>query len=163
MACTHAHHFTISYTPLSIFYPEPANPTAKLETDAIHVTREQLANMLQQSYIHGSEHGWKANLSTAKERLQADYEKDMQDANVKFAKYEKDIREEEFGRGVEHGRDQCKAQLTSAKERLEAMYEKRHLDALEGFAERSQEIHDVEFQHGFDKGHDARIRDEIAS
>ena len=30
--------FTISYTPLSIFYPEPANPSAKLETDAIRVT-----------------------------------------------------------------------------------------------------------------------------
>jgi len=47
---------------------------------------------------------------------------------MKFAEYEKHIRKEEFGRGLEHGRDQFKAQLTSAKERLEAMYEKRHLD-----------------------------------
>ena len=47
--------FTISYTPVSISYPEPTNSTAQLPTDAIRVTRDQLADMLHQSYIHGSE------------------------------------------------------------------------------------------------------------
>ena len=59
--------------------------------------------MLRQSYIHGSEHGWKANVTSARERLQADYEKDMQTATTDFAEHETRIREEEFNRGFVAG------------------------------------------------------------
>jgi hypothetical protein len=83
--------FTISYSPLSISYPEPSNSTAQLTTDAIRVTRDQLADMLHQSYIHGSEHGWKTHYAAAKEHLQAAYEQDMQDAAAAFAENEKAI------------------------------------------------------------------------
>jgi len=95
--------FTISYTPVTISYPEPTNPKAKLPTDAIRVTRDQLSAILHQSYIHGSEHGWKANVALAKDRLQAEYEEDMRNATMKFEEHEKQIRDEEFNRGLEDG------------------------------------------------------------
>ena len=40
--------FSISYTTVSISYPEPIDPTAQLPTDAIRVTRDQLADILHQ-------------------------------------------------------------------------------------------------------------------
>jgi ribulose bisphosphate carboxylase small subunit len=89
------------------------NPTAQLPTDAIRVTREQLADILHQSYIHGSEHGWKTHFKLANDRLQASYEQDMQATAATFAKHEKVIREEAFDRGYEYGMDDCEAQLTS--------------------------------------------------
>jgi flagellar biosynthesis/type III secretory pathway protein FliH len=97
--------FTICYTPLAISYPDAPNPAARLPTDAVRVTRNELALMLRQSYIHGSEHGWKANVTLAKERLQTDYEKDMQTAATDFAEHETRIREEEFNRGFDTGRE----------------------------------------------------------
>ena len=59
--------FTISYTLVSIFYPEPINPTSQLPTDAIQVTCDQLSDMLHQSYVHGSEHIWKVQFVLANE------------------------------------------------------------------------------------------------
>jgi hypothetical protein len=90
--------FTISYTPVSISYPEPFNSTAQLPTDAIRVTRDQLADMLHQSYIHGSEHGWKTHLVAAKEHLQASYEQDMKDAAAAFAEHGKAIADSQRSR-----------------------------------------------------------------
>ncbi|KDR83244.1 hypothetical protein GALMADRAFT_239099 [Galerina marginata CBS 339.88] len=154
--------FTISYIPLAISYPEPMNSAAKLPTDAVRVTRTELANMLRQSYAQGTEHGWKENVGRAKERLQADYEKDMQDATTKFGLHEKLIREEEFERGFKDGRDVGRnTQLTSIKERLNAEYQKRHLEALENFASRSQEVGNEEFIRGSTSGRDAAVRDEL--
>ena len=155
--------FSISYNPLSVSYPEPENPAAKLPTDAVRITRDELALMLRQSYIHGTDHGWKSNLVMAREHLQTDYEQDMLKATTEFAEHEKRIREEEYNRGSEDGRNHCQAQLVSAKARLHAMYEQRHLDALEGFTERLQELGDVEFRRGFDEGHEASVREETAS
>lgn len=63
--------FTITYSPLSISYPDPIDPTAHLLSDAVRVTRNELAMMLRQSYIQGTEHGWKMNLKSARDRLQA--------------------------------------------------------------------------------------------
>ena len=60
---------------------------------------------MHQSYTHGSEHGWKANVAFAKERLQADYKRDMQEATAKFGIHEEQIHVEEFERGFNHGRD----------------------------------------------------------
>ena len=90
--------FTITYSPLSISHPEPIDPAAHLLSDAVRVTRNELAMMLCQSYLHGSEHGWKVNLVMARERLQAEYEKDMRDGTTKFAEHEKQICTEEIGR-----------------------------------------------------------------
>ncbi|KAF8809744.1 hypothetical protein BYT27DRAFT_7283429 [Phlegmacium glaucopus] len=129
--------FTISYTPLSITYPEPPNPAAKLPTDAVRVTREQLTLMLHQSYIHGSEHGWKANVVIARERLQAEYEKDMEDATTKFAEHEKQVTE---------------ALNTQYKEQLQ--------QALTDMFEREQERRDEEYVHAFELGRAAGIQDE---
>jgi hypothetical protein len=69
--------------------------------------------MLHQSYIHGSEHGWKTHYAEAKECLQAAYEQDMQDAATVFAENERGIRlgEEAYDRGFDHGRDGCESQL----------------------------------------------------
>ncbi|KDR71461.1 hypothetical protein GALMADRAFT_253764 [Galerina marginata CBS 339.88] len=154
--------FTISYIPLAISYPEPVNSAAKLPTDAVRVTRNELANMLRQSYAQGTEHGWKENVGRAKERLQADYEKDMQDATAKFGLHEKLIREEEFERGFKDGRDVGRnTQLASVNERLKAEYQKRHLEALENFASRSQAVGNEEFIRGFTSGRDAAVRDEL--
>ncbi|KDR77740.1 hypothetical protein GALMADRAFT_245846 [Galerina marginata CBS 339.88] len=154
--------FTISYTPLAISYPEPVNSASKLPTDAVRVTRTELANMLRQSYAQGTEHGWKENVGRAKERLQADYEKDMRDATAKFGLHEKLIREEEFERGFKDGRDVGRnTQLTSIKERLNAEYQKRHLEALENFASRSQVVGNEEFIRGFTSGRDTAVRDEL--
>ena len=65
--------FTISYSPVSISYPEPKNSTALLPMDAIQVTRDQLADMLHQSYFHSSECGWKTHFALANDQLQAIY------------------------------------------------------------------------------------------
>ena len=97
--------FTISYTPLTISYPEPVNSASPLPTDAIRVTRDQLADMLHQSYIHGSEHGWKTHFAAAKEHLQAAYDQDMRDAATAFAENEREIREKAYDRGFEFGID----------------------------------------------------------
>ncbi|KDR72047.1 hypothetical protein GALMADRAFT_253326 [Galerina marginata CBS 339.88] len=154
--------FTISYTPLAISYPEPMNSAAKLPTDAVRVTQTELTNMLRQSYAQGTEHGWKENVGRAKERLQADYEKDMRDATAKFGLHEKLIREEEFERGFKDGRDVGRnTQLTLMKERLNAEYQKRHLEALENFASRSQEFGNEEFIRGFTSGRDEAVHKEL--
>ena len=68
--------FTISYTPVTISYPEPINSASPLPTDAIQVTCDQLADMLHQSYVNGSEHGWRNHFALANELLQAGYEED---------------------------------------------------------------------------------------
>ena len=60
--------------------------------------------MLRQSYIHGTDHGWKSNLIMAREHLQTNYEQDMLKATTEFAEHEKRIREEEYNRGSEDGR-----------------------------------------------------------
>jgi hypothetical protein len=91
--------FTISYTPVSISYPEPKNSTATLPTDAIRVTRDQLADMLHQSYIHGSEFGWKTHFALANDRLRASYDqqhlKTLFDMSERCQEYhEAGIREE---------------------------------------------------------------------
>ncbi|KAG5635790.1 hypothetical protein H0H81_010094 [Sphagnurus paluster] len=46
--------FTMSYTPLSMSLPDPLNPAALLETDAVQVTWKELALMLNQLYLHSS-------------------------------------------------------------------------------------------------------------
>jgi len=101
--------FTISYTPVSISYPEPINSTAPLPTDAIRVTRDQLADMLHQSYVHGSE------------------------------QHEKVIVQEAFDRGYGYGMDDCKAQLASLRKSLTVERDKQHLEMLLNFSERCQE------------------------
>ncbi|PPQ89616.1 hypothetical protein CVT25_012534 [Psilocybe cyanescens] len=145
--------FTISYTPLSISYPEPKNPTAKLPTDAVRVTRADLAIILRQSYIHGSEHGWKINVAFAKERLQADCQKDMDDATAKFAIHEKEIRREEFKRGFETG---CKA----ATQELKATYEEDLKLAAAAIADDAQAHCDKEYINAFALGRTSGIQDE---
>ena len=135
--------FTISYTPVSISYPEPANSASPLPTDAIRVTRDQLAEMLHQSYVHGSEHGWKTHFEAAKERLEADYEHDMQAATIKFAEHAKVVREEAYDRGFEYGSDGCEAQLASLQESLTAAHDKQNLETLLDFSERCQESHEA--------------------
>ncbi|KAF8808350.1 hypothetical protein BYT27DRAFT_7255622 [Phlegmacium glaucopus] len=107
--------FTISYTPLSITYPEPPNPAAKLPTDAVRVTREQLTLM---------------------GRLQAEYEKDMEDATTKFAEHEKQVTE---------------ALNTRYKEQLQ--------QALTDMFEHEQERRDEEYVHAFELGRAAGIQD----
>ena len=66
--------FTISYSSVSISYPEPENSTALLPMDVIRVTCDQLADMLHQSYIHSSDCGWKTHFALANNRLQAIYD-----------------------------------------------------------------------------------------
>jgi hypothetical protein len=134
--------FTISYTPVAISYPEPANSTAQLPTDAIRVTRDQLADMLHQSYVHGSEHGWKRHFEAAKEHLQAAYEQDMQDAAAALAENEREIREEAYDRGFESGSDGCEAQLASLQESLTAKYDMQHIKTVLNTSERCQEYHE---------------------
>ena len=131
--------FTISYLPVSISYPEPTDPTAPLPTDAIRVTWDQLADILHQSYVHGSEHGWKTHFAAAKERLQASYEKDMQAAAATYAEHEKKIREEAFDRGFEYGCDGCTTELASLQESLTAEHQKQNLVTLADFDKRCQE------------------------
>ena len=128
------------------------NPKAKLPTDAIRVTRDQLSIILHQSYIHGSEHGWKANIALAKDRLQAEYEEDMRNATTKFEKHEKHIRGEEFNRGFEDGSSECKAQLAALQTSLIAKYDLQHLGTLEHFSERCQEEYDQGYKVGYDTG-----------
>jgi len=64
--------------------------------------------MLHQSYVHGSEHGWKSHFASANELLRAGYEQDMQAATTTFAEHEKVIKEA-FDRGFEYGRDRLKS------------------------------------------------------
>jgi hypothetical protein len=144
--------FTISYTPVTISYPEPMNSKAKLPTDAIRVTRDQLSIILHQSYIHGSEHGWKANVDLAKDCLQAEYEEDMRNSTTKFQEHEKQIREEEFNRGFEDGSSECTAQLAALRMSLITKYDLQHLETLEHFSERCQEEHDQGYKVGYDTG-----------
>ena len=131
--------FTISYTPVAISYPEPTNPKAKLPTDVIRVTRDQLSALLHQSFIHGSEHGWKENVALAKDRLQVEYEEDMRKAATKFEEHEKKLREEEFNRGFEDRSREYEAQLAALQTNLIAKYDLQHLRTLEDFSERYQE------------------------
>jgi len=135
--------FTISYTPVAISYPEPVNSTAQLPTDAIRVTRDQLADMLHQSYVHGSEHGWKTHFAAANEHLQASYKQDMRDAATAFAENEKAIREESFDRGYNYGTDDCEAQLASLQDSLTAKYDMRHIETLLDLDRRCQESHEA--------------------
>ena len=138
--------FTISYSPVSISYPEPADPTAPLPTDAIRVTRDQLADMLHQSYVHGSEHGWKINFTAAKEHLQAAYEQDMQAAAATYAEHEKTITEDAFDRGFQYGCDGCTTELASLQESLTAEHQKQNLVMLADFDKRCQESHEAGIQ-----------------
>jgi hypothetical protein len=105
--------------------------------------RDQLADMLHQSYIHGSEHGWKTHYAEAKECLQAAYEQDMQDASTAFAENMKEIQEEAYDCGFEYGRDGCEAQLASLQESLTAEHDKRHLETIINFSERCQEFREA--------------------
>lgn len=77
--------FTTTYSPLSISYPKPVD-RAHLLSDAVQVTHNELAIILHQLYIHGKEHGRKANMDIARERLQVEYEKDMQDGGYKICR-----------------------------------------------------------------------------
>ena len=138
--------FTITYSPVSISYPEPTDPAAQLPTDAIRVTRDQLMTMLQQSYIHGSEDRWKTHFELANKRLRASYEQDMQDAATAFAENERLIREEAYDRGFEYGMDGCEAQLASLQESLTAKYDMQHLSTLTNMSERCQESHKAGIQ-----------------
>lgn len=91
--------FTITYSPLSISYPEPVDLAAHLLSDAVQVNRvtcNELVIMLHQSSIHGTEHSWKANMDIAREHLQVEYKNYMQDGATKFAEHEKQICTEEF-------------------------------------------------------------------
>jgi hypothetical protein len=76
--------------------------------------------MLHQSYVQGSEHGWRTHYTEAKERLQVAYEQDMQDAATVFAENVKEVREEAYDHGFEYGRDGCEAELSSLQESLTA-------------------------------------------
>jgi hypothetical protein len=147
--------FTITYSPLSISYPEPIDPAAHL-SDVVQVTRDQLADMLHQSYVHGSEHGWKTHFAAANEGLQASYEQDMQDAASAFAEHGKAIQEEAFDRGYEYGIDGCEAQLASLQESLIADHQKQHLSTLADFGERCQESHEAGIQEERDRWKSAR-------
>ena len=135
--------FTISYTPIAISYPEPVNSTAPLPSDAIRVTRDQLADMLHQSYIHGSEHGWKIHFASSNELLRAGYEQDMQAAAATFAEHEKLIKEEAFDCSFEYGTDRSDAQLASLQESLTAKYDMQHLATLTNMSERCQEFNEA--------------------
>ncbi|KAF8175350.1 hypothetical protein BJ912DRAFT_1075345 [Pholiota molesta] len=139
--------FTISYTPLSISYPDPIDPTTPLETDAVRVTRHELAAMLQQSYLHGSEHGWKA---IAQQQLQAQCDNNIRAALARLDKTMAQIREQGYNCGFKEAQIQLKAK-----------YERRQLDALRSFGERAQEISDGDFNRGFNDGRDAGIREEF--
>jgi hypothetical protein len=152
--------FTITYSPLSISYPEPVDPAAHLLSDAVRVTRNELAMMLRQSYIYGTEHGWKANVDTARERLQAEYEKDMQDGTTKFAEHEKQIRTEEFTRGFDEAQIQLKTQLDSMTEDLNTKHEEKVQHALADVFERQQEWRDDEYVQAFALGRTTGIQDE---
>jgi hypothetical protein len=152
--------FTISYSPLSISHPEPVDPAARLLSDAVRVTRNELAMMLRQSYIHGTEHGWKANMETARERLQAEYEKDMEEGTAKFAEHEKQIRTEEFTRGFDEARIQFKAQLELITEDLNTQHEEKVQHALADIFERQQEWRDEEYVQAFALGRTTGIQDE---
>ncbi|KDR64889.1 hypothetical protein GALMADRAFT_260414, partial [Galerina marginata CBS 339.88] len=134
--------FTISYTPLSTSHPDPPNSVTRLPTDVVRVTQHELELMLHQSYIHGSEHGWKP---AATQALQARYDKDMLTVTSKFD----ELLKQEFTRGLEQ-----------ATVRLKAKYEQEHLDRLFGLVERAKEISDEDFNRGFNDGRDAGIREE---
>ncbi|KDR70379.1 hypothetical protein GALMADRAFT_159879 [Galerina marginata CBS 339.88] len=134
--------FTISYTPLSTSYPDPPNSVTRLPTDAVRVTQRELELILHQSYLHGSEHGWKP---AATQALQARYDKDMLTVTSKFD----ELLKQEFTRGLEQ-----------ATVRLKAKYEQEHLDRLFGLVERAKEISDEDFNRGFNDGRDAGIREE---
>ena len=99
--------------------------------------------MLHQSYIHGSEHGWKTHFAAAKEHLQAAYDQDMRDAATAFAENEREIQEEAYDRSFEFSIDGCEAQLAALQESLTAGHEKQHLETLINFSERSQESHEA--------------------
>ena len=138
--------FTISYTPISISYLKSLDPSAQVPMDAIHVTRDQLADMLHQSYVHGSEHGWKINFAAANEHLQAAYEQDMRDAAAAFAENEKAIREEAYDRGYEYGSDGCEAQLAALQESLMTKHDMQCLANLANMNEHCQEYHEAGIQ-----------------
>ncbi|KAF8871459.1 hypothetical protein CPB84DRAFT_1854983 [Gymnopilus junonius] len=112
--------FTISYIPLAISYPEPPDPATKLPTDAVRITRAELALLLHQSYVHGSEHGWKTHFISAKDTFQVAYEQDMVAAAIKFAEHEKQLYEEAYNCGFEHATDGWETQLTSLQDSQEA-------------------------------------------
>ena len=141
--------FTITYSLLSISYPEPVDLADHLLLDAVQVTRNELAMMLCQLYIHSLEHGWKMNIDTARECLQADYEKDMQDGTEKFAEHEKQIRAEEFTHGFNEAQTQFKTQHE----------EKIQLTLVDIF-EHQQEWRDEEYIQAFSLGHTTGIQDE---
>jgi hypothetical protein len=148
--------FTISYTPVSIYYPEPVNPASPLPTDVIRVTRDQLADMLHQSYVHGSEHGWKSHFASANELLRAGYEQDMQAATVKFAEHAKVEREEAFDRGFEYGCNDCEAQLNSLQESLTAEYDNQHLVTVANIDKLCQESREAGIREELERSKSAR-------
>ena len=75
-------------------------------------------------------------MATAREHLQAEYEKDMQDGTTKFAEHEKQIRTEEFTRGFDEAQIQFKSQLDSITENLNTQHEETIQQALANIVER---------------------------
>jgi hypothetical protein len=112
--------------------------------------------MLHQSYVHGSEHGWKTHLAAAKEHLQAAYDQDMRDAATAFAENEKAIREEAYDRGFEDGHDGCETQLAALQASLTAEHDKQHLETLLNFSERSLEAHEAGIREECERWETAR-------
>ncbi|KAF8149189.1 hypothetical protein B0H34DRAFT_802692 [Crassisporium funariophilum] len=96
--------FTISYTPLSLSYPEPKNPAAELPTDAIRLTRDQLMSIMEEAYVHGTEHGWKANIEPAKAQWLAGLEEEVMAITGNVLAQAKLKCEQEFKRGFDEGR-----------------------------------------------------------
>jgi hypothetical protein len=123
---------------------------------AIRVTRDQLADMLHQSYVHGSEHGWKSHFASANELLRAGYEEDMQAATVKFAEHAKVVQEEAFDRGFEYGCNDCEAQLNSLQEGLTSEYDKQHLTTLANIDKLCQESREAGIQEEGERWESAR-------
>ena len=99
--------------------------------------------MLHQSYLHGSEHGWKTHFEAAKEHLQAAYDQDMRDAAAALAENEREIRKEAYEHGYEHGSDGCEAQLASLQDSLTAKYDMQHIETVLNTSERCQEYHEA--------------------
>ncbi|KAF8804981.1 hypothetical protein BYT27DRAFT_7213538 [Phlegmacium glaucopus] len=103
---------------------------------------------------------WKANVVIARERLQAEYEKDMQDATTKFAEHEKQICMQEFTCGVDEGEIRFEAKLALTTEALNTQYEEQIQRALTDIFECEQERRDEEYIHAFELGRAAGIQDE---
>jgi hypothetical protein len=88
-------------------------------------------------------------METARERLQGEYEKDMQDGATKFAEHEKQICKEEYSRGFDEARIQ-----------LNTQHEETIQQALADIFERQQEWRDEQYIEAFTLGRTTGIQDE---